>query len=210
MPLVIGIVSPKGGSGKTTTAVHLARSIQQTGDSVAILDTDPQGSALAWASKRDDGPLIPVLDGDTDAVQGVLRREGAEYGVVVIDGAAKIEPRTGRVVRVSDVCLIPVQPTPLDSWGAEQVVRAVKESRTPAAFVITQQKPRTNLAAQVAEGLAESYELPVLDARLSNRVAFAEAMFGGNTALDVSGATKAKQEVEALTTELTEFIRNHV
>lgn len=209
MPLVIGIVSPKGGSGKTTTAVHLARSIQKTGDSVAILDTDPQGSALAWASKRADGPLIPVLDGDTDAVQSVLRQDGAEYDVVVIDGAAKIEPRTGRIVAVSDVCLIPVQPTPLDSWGAEQVVTAVRESSTPSAFLITQQKPRTNLATQIAEGLKEGYGLPVLNSRLSHRVAFAESMFGGSTALDVSGAGKAKHEIEALRTELIDFIRSH-
>lgn len=209
MPLVIGVVSPKGGSGKTTTAVHLARSIQRTGDSVAILDTDPQGSALAWASKRDGGPLVPVLDGDTDAVRRVLRKEGAEYDVVVIDGAAKIEPRTGQVVRASDVCLIPVQPTPLDAWGAEQVVIAVKESGTPAAFLITQQKPRTNLASQVAEGLEEGYGLPVLDARLSHRVAFAESMFGGSTALDRAGAGKAAGEIEALRTELKDFIRRH-
>ncbi len=209
MPLTIGIVSPKGGSGKTTTAVHLARSIQETGDSVAILDTDPQGSAVAWASKRRDGPLIPVLDGDTDAVQSILYQEGVEYEVVVIDGAAKIEPRTGRIVAASDVCLIPVQPTPLDSWGAEQVVTAVRESNTPAAFLITQQKPRTNLASQIAEGLEEGYGLPVLDARLSHRVAFAESMFGGSTALDVSGAGKAKREIRALRTELIDFIRNH-
>ncbi|WP_259197177.1 ParA family partition ATPase [Salinibacter ruber] len=210
MPLVIGIVSPKGGSGKTTTAIHLARSIQQTGDSVAILDTDPQGSALAWASKRDEGPLIPVLDGDTDAVQRVLDREGATYDVVVIDGAAKIEPRTGHVVGASDVCLIPVQPTPLDAWGAEQVVETVAGSGTPAGFLITQQKPRTNLASRVAEGLEQKYGLPVLDARLSHRVAFAESIFGGSTALDTSGAGKAKEEIEALTDELKTFIQNHV
>lgn len=209
MPLTVGIVSPKGGSGKTTTAVHLARSIQETGDTVAIIDTDPQGSALAWASKRDDGPLIPVLDGNTDAVQRVLDLEGADYDVVVIDGAAKIEGSTGRVIGVSDVCLIPVQPTPLDAWGAEQVVETVAGSGTPAAFLITQQKPRTNLASQVAEGLEQKYGLPVLDARLSHRVAFAESMFGGSTALDTTGAGKAKEEIEALRTELINFIRDH-
>jgi chromosome partitioning protein len=210
MPLVIGIVSPKGGSGKTTTAIHLARSIQQTGDSVAILDTDPQGSALAWASKAEDGPLVPVLDADTDAVSRVLRQDGAGHNAVIIDGAAKIEDRTGRIVRASDVCLIPVQPTPLDSWGAEQVVTTVKDSGTPAAFLITQQKPRTNLASEIAEGLEASYDLPVLDARLSHRVAFAESMFGGRTALDVPGAEKAKEETEALRTELIDFMRRHV
>lgn len=210
MPLVIGVVSPKGGSGKTTTTVHLARSIQQSGDSVLVLDTDPQGSALAWHSRQSDEYSVPVVHADTDDVSGALRDVVDRADVVLIDGAAKIEPRTGRIVRESHVCLIPVQPTPLDSWGVEQVVAAVRESGTPGAFLITQQKARTNLAKQVASGLSAQYELPVLDSRLSHRVAFAESMFDGRTALDVSGATKAKQEIRALTTELKEYIQRHV
>jgi len=209
MPLVVGIVSPKGGTGKTTAAVHLARAIQQTGDEVVILDTDPQGSAGAWSTKRDEGPLVPVVQADTDDVSGALDGMGGSPDVVVIDGAAKVERRTGRIVRLSDVAVIPVQPTPLDSWGAEQVVAAVKESDVPAAFLITQQKPRTNLASEVADGLAEAYGLPVLDSRLSHRVAYAESMFGGQTALDVPGASKARQEVLDLLDELEQFIRTH-
>lgn len=210
MPLIIGIVSPKGGTGKTTTAVHLARSIQLTGDDVVILDTDPQGSALAWQSKQSEDYHMPVVHADTDDVQGVLDDVGEGVGVVVIDGAAKIERRTGRIVGASDVVIIPVQPTPLDSWGVEQVVETVRQSGTPAAFLITQQKPRTNLAKQVAEGLSEAYGLPVLDSRLSHRVSFAESMFDGRTALDTSGAKKARKEVDALTNELKRFIQRHV
>ena len=209
MPLVIGIVSPKGGSGKTTAAVHLARAIQQTGDHVVILDTDPQGSAYAWSTKRDSGPLVPVVQADTDDVSGALDSVGGSPDVVVIDGAAKVERRTGRIVRVSDAAVIPVQPTPLDSWGVEQVVGAVKSASTPGAFLITQQKPRTNLASEVADGLAEAFSLPVLDSRLSHRVAYAESMFGGQTALDVAGAAKAKEEVRDLLNELKQFIRDH-
>ena len=209
MSLVVGIVSPKGGSGKTTAAVHLARAIQQTGDEVVILDTDPQGSAWAWSTKRDEGPLVPVVQADTDDVSGALDSVEGSPDVVVIDGAAKVERRTGRIVRLSDVAVIPVQPTPLDSWGAEQVVAAVKESDVPAAFLITQQKPRTNLASEVADGLAEAYGLPVLDSRLSHLVAYAESMFGGQTALDVPGTSKARQEVLDLLDELEQFIRTH-
>jgi chromosome partitioning protein len=206
--LTIGIVSPKGGSGKTTTAVHLARGIQQTGDHVVILDTDPQGSAYAWTTKHDEGGLVPVVQADTDDVRGALGDLG-HPDVVVIDGAAKVERRTGRVVRASDVALVPVQPTPLDSWGVEQVVEGVRSSNTSGAFLITQQKPRTNLAGEVAEGLSEAYSLPVLDSRLSHRVAYAEAMFDGRTALDVSGARKAKDEIRALLDELEQFIQRH-
>ena len=210
MPLTIGIVSPKGGSGKTTTAVHLARSIQKTGDKVAILDTDTQGSSLAWQSKHEGGGLVPVYRADTDDVAGVLSQVRGSVDVVVIDGAAKIEARTGRIVDVSDAVLIPVQPTPLDSWGVEGVVQTVGQSDTPAAFLITQQKPRTNLAKEVAEGLSEAYELPVLDSRIAHRVAYAEALFDGRTVIDLPNAAKAKQEIRALTTELQQFIRENV
>jgi len=208
--LRIGIVNAKGGSGKTTAAVHLARSIQKTGDTVAILDTDPQGSTLAWQSKSDEEYDLPVWSGNTDAIEEALTDVGNPPSVVVIDGAAKIEPRTGRVVQASDVVLIPVQPTPLDTWGVEQVVASVQSADTPAAFLITQQKPRTNLAAQAEEGLREAFDLPVLESRISHRVAYAESMFDGRTALDVSGAKKAKDEIEALTTELKTFIQQHV
>jgi chromosome partitioning protein len=209
MAIIIGIVSPKGGSGKTTTAVHLARSIQITGDSVAIIDTDRQGSGLAWSTKRDGDSLVEVIDGRKH-FKSTVGRWNHMYEVLVIDGAAKIEERTGKIITESDVCLIPVQPTPLDAWGAEQVVGAIKQSDTAAAFLITQQKPQTNLASEVAKGLEEAYSLPVLDARLSHRVAFAESMLNGQTVLDVSGGRKAQEEVEALRTELIDFIQTHV
>lgn len=213
--LTIGIVSPKGGSGKTTTAVHLTRFIQKTGNEVLILDTDPQASALAWQSKQPEGYHVPVVHADTDDVQGALREVEGDADVVVIDGAAKIEPRTGRIVKASDVAIIPAQPTPLDSWGLEQVVNTVLQSETPGAILITQQKPGTKMARDIEEGLSESYDLPILNSRLSHRVAFEEGMFDGRTALDVSpheisGADKAQEEVEALVAELKKFIQNHV
>ena len=37
----VALVSMKGGSGKTTVAVHLAAAAAQQGRNVALLDTDP-------------------------------------------------------------------------------------------------------------------------------------------------------------------------
>ena len=42
----------KGGSGKSTTAVHIAVCGQNAGISSAIIDTDPQGSAYRWFTRR--------------------------------------------------------------------------------------------------------------------------------------------------------------
>ena len=45
MPKVVAVLNQKGGSGKTTIATNLACALQADGDSVLLVDADPQGSA---------------------------------------------------------------------------------------------------------------------------------------------------------------------
>ena len=49
----IVIANQKGGSGKSTSTVHLAVAAEQAGDGpVVISDTDPQGSTGDWFNQR--------------------------------------------------------------------------------------------------------------------------------------------------------------
>jgi chromosome partitioning protein len=58
----IAILSGKGGSGKSTIALHLAVAAELRGYSVAVLDIDPQASAATWADSRSsDTPSVPSL-----------------------------------------------------------------------------------------------------------------------------------------------------
>ena len=66
---------------------------------------------------------------------------------------------------------------------------------------------RSRLANSIDSVLAE-YELPVFESRTSHRVAYEEAGGMGVTVLDLASRTRAAREVEAITTELLEFI-NH-
>ena len=52
MSHVITIAQQKGGSGKTTVAANIAISAVQAGYSVAVIDSDPQGSLGRWFMAR--------------------------------------------------------------------------------------------------------------------------------------------------------------
>jgi chromosome partitioning protein len=58
----IAVWSPKGGSGKTTTAVHLAAALAARGQSVLLLDLDPQGACgLGLGARPDRGISEAIL-----------------------------------------------------------------------------------------------------------------------------------------------------
>jgi chromosome partitioning protein len=49
---VVALVTQKGGTGKSSLAVALAVAAQERGLKVALLDTDPQGTATEWSKRR--------------------------------------------------------------------------------------------------------------------------------------------------------------
>lgn len=50
--MIITLASLKGGSGKTSLAVHLSHAISLEKKKVLLVDADPQASAQNWAAAR--------------------------------------------------------------------------------------------------------------------------------------------------------------
>lgn len=204
MSTVLSILNPKGGSGKSTLATNLARFLQGWGN-VEIVDADPQGTAIDWKAQEPDGIGLPgvIHIHDVRTLTSHIEDARALYQYIVIDGSAKVERLTGRAIRLSDLVLIPVRPSPADLWGVADLVTAVHRSATPAAFVISQQVTGTLLAGEVEEAL-EEYELPVLTARTGHRQAYAQAMAAGLSVLDLEPDGKAAHEIRTIATEILE------
>ena len=208
MPVVISILNSKGGSGKSTLATNIARALQSSGASVLIVDSDSQGTLRDWENSGEDETMPAVVSlMNYRTLEREIRQIGEGYTFVVIDGSAKIEKLLGASIRVSDLVLIPVQPTPPDIWGCADLVDLVLARREmtggepKSAFVISRKITGTRLASDV-RGVLEEYGLPVLENGTSQRVVYAEAFAYGTTVLDVEPRGKASLEIRGMTNEI--------
>lgn len=202
---VVGVLNQKGGAGKTTIATHLARGLQLDGDSVILVDSDPQGSARDWAAVSDDNPVMtvgidrPTLDRD-------VRKLPADF--VVIDGAPHLESMAVSAIKSSDLVLIPVQPSPYDVWATAALVELVKQrieitdGKLKAAFVVSRAITGTTIASEIFDTLAE-YDLPVLTTPIHQRVDYPRTAARGGTVFDVqAGDQAAAAEIRQLVAEV--------
>lgn len=202
---VIAVLNQKGGSGKTTIATHLARALQLDGADVLLVDSDPQGSARDWAAVREDQPLT-VVGIDRPTIDRDLRNV-ASKDYVVIDGAPQAADLAVSAIKAASFILIPVQPSPYDIWATSDLVDLVKQrieltdGKLKAAFVVSRAIKGTRIGAEVTDALT-GYGLPVLEARITQRVSYPGTAAAGTTILDAEPDGDGAAEVRALLAEI--------
>jgi chromosome partitioning protein len=204
---VIAVLNQKGGAGKTTIATHLARALQLAGRDVLLVDSDPQGSARDWAAVRDDQP-VPVVGIDRPTIDRDLKNI-TKKEFVVIDGAPQAADLAVSAIKAADFILIPVQPSPYDIWATSDLVDLVKQriemtdGRLQVAFVVSRAIKGTRIGAEITETL-EGYGLPILTARITQRVSYPTTAASGTTVLDTEPQGDAAAEIRALLEEITQ------
>ena len=181
---VIALAGNKGGAGKTTLTVNLSVGLGRLGR-VVILDTDPQGSSAQWRSIGDDDMLPTVISATENLVEQVRNLE-QDNDYVVVDCPPSVQaPQTLAILQVSDVALIPVQPSPFDLWASIHIENAVMQARDSnpalqALLVINQLEPRTTLSQLMREALAE-IEVPVAATAIRRRAAYRVSALEGRS-----------------------------
>ena len=184
---------------------------ERAGDTAWLIDTDRQATLSLWHERRKadtpqrlDVPFARIADG-----LATLAANDAAY--CFIDTSPTISDQNTALLDLADLVLIPVRPSPSDLWAVAETVEQVKDAGKPFIFVITQAKQQASITAQAVAALSQPANAAdlmtfwhgrVAQAFVADRVAYAAAMTGGNTAPEVAAKGHAAEEIAALWHEL--------
>jgi chromosome partitioning protein len=192
------LASQKGGAGKTTLAGHLAIAAEQRGvKPVVMIDTDPQGSLSTWWNRRKaETPLLSPLSllRDLPARLDELRR--GNVALVLIDTPPAITSSIREVMRVADLVVMPVRPSPHDLDAIGATIDLAQAANAPFVFTVTQAKLNARVTPQTVALL--SAHGTVASSIIQDRVIYATGMTDGRTAGDIEPKGAAAMEILAL------------
>jgi len=222
MPIIV-FASPKGGAGKSTSAVVLATELAQKGAGVTVIDADPNHPLSQWA-KRPGRPETLTVVGDIseDTIIDTIENASARTAFVVVDLEGTASMTVAYAISRADLVIIPVQGSQLDAAEAAKAIRLIRQQekafakRIPYAVLFTRTstaiKPRT---FQHIRGEFSDHGVPAFETQMHERDAFrAIFSFGGTVeSLDstqVGNVAAAVSNARAFAGEVIAKLRQEV
>ncbi len=206
---VIGVCNQKGGSGKSSTAVHLARWLQSQSDSVFVIDSDGQRTSSLWLSNLSQPIPVEIIPDPNELLER-LPNLATKHQWLIVDAPGTLAEATRAIVLWSDLVLIPCQPTGVDLASASDTVRLIKQARAirkgepQAAIFLNRAVKGTRLKQEAFTVLKAVPDINVLGEVIHQRQIIADAFGQGATVFDLGGdaAKDAQKEYSRLFTTI--------
>src|SRR3712207_6278146 len=126
MPTVV-FASPKGGVGKSTSAVLLATELAGKGASVTIIDADPNRPVSRWATRPGKPASLTVLaDVTEETIVDEIDKAALRAAFVIVDLEGTASMMVGYAMSRADLVVIPTQGSLLDAAEAVKAIRLVR------------------------------------------------------------------------------------
>ena len=143
MTVLVGVISQKGGVGKSTLARLIAREYAAAGWDVKIADLDiSQGTSTDWKQRREQNRLQPEIAVEPFRTIAQALKHADVYDLMVLDGAPHSMQGTLEIARSSELLVLPTGLS-LDDLKpsvllAHELVKAhIPEDRITLAFVFS-------------------------------------------------------------------------
>jgi chromosome partitioning protein len=203
---VIALVGNKGGAGKTTLSVNLAAGLARYAET-AIVDADPQGSSVHWYANSTDERVTPVYQAESELLYQINGLKN-QYPYIIADCPPSVHaPQTDAILKMADVALVPVQPSPIDLWATVHIEQAVTEAKRinptlRALLVVNQMELRSTLSKLIRDALSE-IAVPVANTAVRKRAVYKASALEGRTVFDMGKrGEEAARELDQLIKEV--------
>jgi chromosome partitioning protein len=189
MPTIV-FASPKGGAGKSTSALLLATELAHRGAAVSLIDADPNRPLAKWVAAGGKPANLSVVDNVTEkSIIDVIDAEAARVPFVVVDLEGTASKMVSFAISRADLVIIPTKASQLDAVESAEAILEVRRAERfvrhaiPAAVLFTQTSRaiRSRGFASI-EGQFRHNGVPVMDCQIFEREAY-RAMFAFGTTL---------------------------
>src|SRR5712691_3048169 len=198
----VAMLSQKGGTGKTTLALHLAVAAEKAGHRAVVIDLDPQASATEWKDSRQGETPVVVPVPSTRLPQALQAAQDGGAALALIDTAPSAGDVALAAAEAADLVLIPCRAGILDLRAIGTTARVVKVAGKTAYVVLNAVPPRASSILADARAAVAVHGLEVAPVALRQRAAYAHALTAGQTAQEYEPHGKAAEDIAAFYTWL--------
>lgn len=148
---VISFANPKGGAGKTTSALLLASELAAKGASVVLVDADPEKWISQWGALPGKPDNITIVGEVTeDSIVDVIDQAASQVQFVIVDLEGTASLMVANAIGLSDLVIIPTQGASMDAKGAVKTLRLIRNQARLAKREIPHAVLLTRTSAAVA------------------------------------------------------------
>lgn len=209
----IAVVNQKGGAGKSTIVVHLARWLQRQKKSILLVDADGQRTSSIWLESLEYEIPFQVLQ-DPDELLDQLPKLADQNEWLLVDGPATLSETTRALLLWADLALIPCQPAGVDLASASDTVRLIRQAKAirgglpKAALFLNKAIKGTKLKDEAFAVLQQVKDVDLLKTIVHQRQVITDSFGQGATVFDLSGtpAGTARRELESLFKQAMEVL----
>lgn len=147
---IISFANPKGGAGKTTSALLLAGELAARGARVAIIDADPEKWISQWG-RLPGKPDNLTIQGDVteDSIVDLIEAAAAAAQFIIVDLEGTASLMVANAIGMSDLVVIPAQGASMDAKGAAKTIKLIRNQERMARRPIPHSVLLTRTSAAV-------------------------------------------------------------